>query len=430
VDNKKATTSLLEGSVTGLYPAEQRGGRTPIGNKRFFLLGIVLGGLLMFVGTTMYNSHIHSRQWGNSIDPNTKITEIYSLVNQFSILPFDKTEMLENMYRGFLDGVGDPYTQYFDREALQAFHVRTEGVYVGIGVMVSIDPTDRTITIAVPFQGAPAAEAGLFPGDKIIAVEGVDVVGRPLEEVTGMIKGPEGTTVRLTILRPYENSRFDVDVMRSRVEIPTVFHEMYLMGEGEEGQRIGYIRIEGFERVTWPQFQIALSELVADDMEALILDLRNNPGGLLDVVSNITNLLLPEGVITFTENVRGERNYFYSTAEYLGLPIILLVNERSASASEVLSGAIQDTGTGIVVGAQTFGKGIVQNLLYLSDGSAIKLTVAKYFTPSGASIHGIGVIPNVHVPMEESLSRRIGQLELEEDVQLQAALVIMQSILR
>ena len=178
----------------------------------------------MFIGVTMYNSHIHSRQWGNTIDPNSKIMEIYSLVNQFSILPFDKTEMLENMYRGFLDGVGDPYTQYFDREALQAFHVRTEGVYVGIGVMVSIDPIDRTITIAVPFQGAPAAEAGLLPGDKIIGVEGIDVVGRPLEEVTGMIKGPEGTAVRLTILRPYENSRFDVDVIRSRVEIPTVFH--------------------------------------------------------------------------------------------------------------------------------------------------------------------------------------------------------------
>ena len=395
-----------------------------INNKKSLALGIVLGIILMLIVALIYNSYTHRQQWGGMPDPNTKIMEIYELINRFSILPFDKTEMLENMYRGFLDGLGDPYTQYFDREALQAFHVRTEGIYVGIGVMVMIDPEDRIVTIAVPFLGAPAASVGLLPGDKIIAVEGVDVVGRPLEEVTGMIKGPEGSSVRLTILRPYENERFDVDVPRARVEIPTVFHEIHHLEEG----RVGYIRIDGFERVTWPQFQMALAELISDGIDSLILDLRNNPGGLLDVVSNITNLLIPEGIITFTENAQGERTYFRSTSEHLGLPLILLVNGRSASASEVLSGAVQDVGAGLIVGEQTFGKGIVQNLLYLSDGSAIKLTVAKYFTPSGASIHGVGVVPDVLVPMPEALSRQIGRgLELEDDIQLQTALMIMQS---
>ncbi|MCL2216816.1 MAG: S41 family peptidase [Defluviitaleaceae bacterium] len=389
-------------------------------NKKFFLLGLGIGILIMLTGLVGFRIYEREVRWGG-IDPNSKVREIYALLDRFSILPFDRAEMLESMYRGLLYGVGDPYTQYFDSAALAAFHVRMEGAYVGIGVLVSVDPEDRMVTVGVAYRGAPAALAGILPGDKIIGVDGVDVVGRSLEEVIGLVRGPENSAVTLTIFRPYENSRFDVDVIRRRVEIPTVFHEMI----HTEAEAIGYIRIEGFDRVTLTQFTEALSELYAAGMNGLIIDVRNNPGGSLDVVNRITNMLIPEGIITYTEDVNGHRIYHNSTADYLGLPLVVLINERSASASEVLSGAIRDTGTGTLVGTQTFGKGIVQNLFYLSDGTAIKMTVAKYFTPAGESIHGIGIAPHVLVEMEESLSRQIGNLHMDEDIQLQAAMKVI-----
>jgi len=187
----------------------------------------------------------------------------------------------------------------------------------------------------------------------------------------------------------------------------------------------GYIRIEGFDEATQEQFSSALSELLEQGMEGLILDLRNNPGGSLNVVVHIANYFVPEGVVAYTINASGRRRDFSSDDYYLGIPLVVLINGRSASASELLSGAIQDTGVGVLVGEQTFGKGIVQHLRTLSDGSAVKVTVEKYFTPNGTSIHGVGVAPDFHVEMDESYSRRIGQMEPEEDVQLQEAIRIL-----
>jgi len=375
----------------------------------------------MIVGIFAFNTVNSQVRWGGGLSPNRKVSEIYSLLNNFSIMPFDKEDLIENMYRGFLAGVGDPYTQYLDRTALQAFHERTGGQFVGIGVRFIVDPEDRTVTLVNVFRNSPAAEAGLLPGDKIVAVDGVDTVGRPSPEVVGMIQGPEGTSITITIFRPLENERFDVNIRRELVIVPTVFHELI---ETENGPT-GYIRIESFERPTLSQFEAALNDLTEKDINNLIIDVRNNPGGLLDSVARITSRLIPEGVILFTEDVNGERNYFRADADYLGLPMVVLVNEFSASASEVLSGAIQDTNMGTIVGRQTFGKGIVQNLLYLSDETAIKLTVSKYFTPNGTSIHGIGIVPDVIVEMDDSIVRRIGDLSIEEDAQLKAALEVL-----
>ena len=401
-------------------------GKSFPGNKISFALGLAAGIIFMLVWIVGYNAYDRQVRWGGGMNPDSKVREIYALLNRHSIMPFDKAEMLESMYRGFLAGVGDPYTQYFDMEALQAFHVRTEGQFVGIGVRVVVDPESRAVTLVNVFRGSPAAEAGLVPGDKIFSVNGIDVIGRPSSEVVGMITGPEGTDVKLTMFRPYENKRFDVYITRQVVEVPTVFHEML---DTETG-RTGYIRIEGFERPTLSQFENALECLIECGMDSLILDVRNNPGGLLDVVGRITNRLIPEGIVTYTEDVNGNRHYLRSDQEHLGLPLVVLVNELSASASEVLGGAIQDTGMGILIGEQTFGKGIVQNLLYLSDETAIKLTVSKYFTPNGTSIHGIGIIPDIVVGMEESLIRRIGDLTIYEDVQLQAAIEAIYSKIR
>ena len=388
-------------------------------NKKPFFMGLALGAMIMLALVSGSNAIRHNIRWGGGLDPTSKVIEIYSLLNTFSIMPFEKSELLDSMYRGFLDGVGDPYTQYLNLEALEAFHTRTDGQFVGIGVRFLIDPEDMAITLAVVFSDSPAARVGLMPGDKIHEVDGVNVIGRPSAEAVSLIQGPQGTNVRLTIFRPYENREFYVDITRDVVEAPSVYHTLLDCGQ------IGHIRIASFERPTFTQFEEALGELTEKGMEKLILDVRNNPGGLLDSVTRITNRLIPEGVILFTEDVNENRNYFRSNAEYLGIPMVVLVNEFSASASEVISGAIQDSGAGVIVGQQTFGKGIVQNLMYLSDGTAIKLTVSKYFTPSGDSIHGIGVIPDIVVDLDESLTRRIGDLHLDEDAQLQKAIEIV-----
>ena len=390
-------------------------------NKKSFAIGLATGIIFMLVavfGYTVYDRHV---RWGGQMDPNRKVMEIYSLLGEVSMFPFDKAVMLENMYRGFLDGVGDPYTQYFDREARLAFSERTGGEFVGIGVLV-IPPETGAVIIANVFRDSPAAQAGILPGDKIIGVDGADMVGRSLEEVITLIRGTEGTPVEITILRPYEDKRFDVTLVRARVTIPSVFHEMM-------DDQVGYIRIEGFDMATRPQFTAALEDLIEQGMTGLVLDLRNNPGGVLNVVAYIANRFIPEGVVTYTIDAHGRREDYPSDDEYLGLPLVVLINGRSASASELLGGAIQDTGMGVLVGEQTFGKGIVQHLYELSDGSAIKVTVAKYFTPNGTSIHGVGVAPDVVVEMEVALSRRIGYLELEEDIQLITALRVLRGLM-
>jgi len=392
-------------------------------NIKGFAMGMVTGILLMLTIIMGYSIYDRQVRWGGGMSPNEKVNHIYNLVSRHSIMPFDRHEMIENMYRGFLAGVGDPYTQYLCLDAVQAFRTRTGGTFVGIGVRVIMDPADRKLTLVNVFQNAPAGEAGLLPGDKITAVDGADVVGRSQQEILALITGVAGTSVNLDIFRPYDNTRFNVDIVRAQVIVPSVFHEMI---ETENG-RTGYIRIESFERPTYEQFGSAIEELMADGMDSLIIDVRNNPGGLLDVVVDMTNMLVPQGIITFMEDASGRREYHRSDETYLGIPLVILINERSASASEVLAGAVQDTNVGTLVGEQTFGKGIVQRILPLPDGTEIKLTVAQYFTPSGISIHGVGLTPCFEVAMDESLSRRIGNLPMEEDAQLQIALRVVQA---
>ena len=391
--------------------------------QKSFVVGLVTGFAIMFVIATGISFYTNRVRWGGGLSPNQKVHQIYTLVSRYSIVPFDRHEMIENMYRGLLAGVGDPYTRYLCLEAQEAFRVRTEGAeFVGIGVRVTMDPADNTLTIVNVFRGSPASEAGLLPGDKVVGVDGVDVVGRAQQEILAMITGQSGTNVNIGIFRPHEGLRFEVDITRARIVVPTVFHEMI---ETENG-RTGYIRVEGFERPTYGQFAAAIQELLAYGMDSLIIDVRNNPGGLVETVVNMTNMLVPEGIITYMEEVCGRRETHYSTGAYLGLPLVMLVNERSASASEVMAGAILDSGVGTLVGTQTFGKGVVQRPHGLRDGTAIILTIAQYFTPNGTFIHGVGLTPHHEIEMDEYLSRRIGNIPLEEDVQLQVALRVVQ----
>jgi len=390
-------------------------------NKKDFAMGFIIGVAIMILGIIGYGIYDTQVRWGGNMSPNRKVQEIFSRVDNHSILPFDRAEMIENMYRGLLAGVGDPYTRYFDLESLEVFRTRTQGVFVGIGVRVVMDPTDHMLTLVNVFRDSPAGQAGLLPGDKVLSVDGLDMMGRSQQEILDFIRGPAGTTVNITVLRPYESKIFDVDIIRAHITVPTVHHEMIQTDAG----LTGYVRIEGFEEPTYAQFAAALAELTYKGMDSLIVDVRNNPGGLLDSVVDIANLLIPEGTVTFLEDANGRRRYHNSDYSHLGIPLVVLINERSASASEVLGGAVQDTGVGALVGEQTFGKGIVQSVFELSDGTAIKLTIAQYFTPNGRPVHDVGLTPDFIVEMDEVSSRMIGELELTEDPQLQMALRVV-----
>ena len=390
-------------------------------NKKTFAIGLATGIVLMIIsifGYSVYDRHV---RWGGRNDPNSKILEIYSLLNDVSIMDFDKCEMLENMYRGFLDGVGDPYTQYFDHRSLEAFRMRNEGDFVGIGVNAMMDTDSGNVTVISPFRDSPAANAGVLPGDQIVGIDGIDTAGRSTEDVFNRIRGPEGSPVMIRFYRPLEDKYFEVTILRMRLEAPSVFHEM-MPGN------IGYIRLDGFNMNTRPQFREAMEDLARQGKTALVLDVRNNPGGVLDVVLYIANYFVPEGVITYVEYAGGRREYHHAEEGNLGIPLVVLINGRSASASELLAGAIRDSGVGVLVGEQTFGKGIVQHLYTLIDGSAVKTTVAEYFPPSGTRIHAVGVPPDIAVEMDEELSRMIGVLELSEDAQLLAALRVVREV--
>jgi len=351
--------------------------------KKSFILGMLVG-MAVMIGVSFGLGPIRSHMiWGMTLPPEAKILQIYSILEAHSIIPFDKDVLLDHMYRGMLEGVGDPYTYYFNRDALAIFTERTEGTYAGIGMLVTMDPDNAQVIVVNVFSGSPAEDSGLLPGDRILEVDGVSMSGKPLEEVTSLVKGRPGTRVRLGLLRDGEN--FNITITRQQINVPTVHHRMLDNG-------IGYLRIESFDRVTYNQFVAAYLEMLGNGMQGMIIDLRNNPGGLLETVVDIGNLLLPSGPILYAENSQGERTVYSSDDDRrIDIPLVILVNGGSASASEVLTGAVRDHGVGTVVGQQTFGKGVVQSLYMLSDGSAVKVTIAQYFTPNGTNIHGIGI---------------------------------------
>lgn len=344
-----------------------------------------------------------------------RIDEIYALLEENFLYEIDNDDLRDGMYQGLMSALGDPYSTYYNEEAFNSFEQSTTGKYYGIGVTVSQNMTTGIITMVKPFKGAPGYEAGILPNDILYAVNGVEVTGMDLTEVVAMIKGEEGTTVQLTLVREGEEDYVVLDVERREVEIPTVEIEML------ENQ-IGYMSITGFEEVTATQFFNGIAQLSSDGMKALVIDLRNNPGGRLDVVVNMLDMILPEGLLVYTEDKDGNRsNELYSNAQsILNVPLAVLVNGESASASEIFAGDVQDFGAGIIVGTQTFGKGIVQTVYPLDDNTAVKMTVSSYFTNAGRNIHGIGITPDIVVELNEEL-RQKAEITREEDNQLQAA---------
>ena len=301
----------------------------------------------------------------------------------------DETAMEDGIYRGMIDSLGDPYSTYYSEEELAEIMDQTEGIYYGIGAYISLDLATGLGKISGVISGTPAEAAELREGDLIYMIDGESAAGLELSEVVGRIKGEEGTTVHLTLVREGERDYVEVDIERRKVESPTVKYEVY-------DDKTGYIQITEFDEVTVDQFTEALAVCKGSDVKGLILDLRSNPGGNLNAVVDIARQLLPKGMIVYTEDRSGKRTEYTCDGENeIKIPMVVLINGNSASASEILAGAIKDYGIGTLVGTTSYGKGIVQRIIGLQDGSAVKLTVSSYFTPNGNNIHGIGIEPDV-----------------------------------
>lgn len=347
-----------------------------------------------------------------------KLGEIEDLVNLYYLDEIDGEQVETYLYKGMVAGLGDLYGGYYTQEEYKSLLESTNGSYCGIGVELLQSGTTSLITVSRVFEGSPAMEAGMLPGDVICQVDGKDVVGEDLTKAVALIKGEEFTKVSISVAREGEEDYLEFQVERRTIEVPTVNHEML------ENQ-IGYIAITTFDDVTAGQFMEALDDLERQGMEALVVDLRDNGGGLYSSVCKILDRLLPEGLLVYTEDKYGNRVEETSDGEnFFDKPLAVLVNGNSASASEIFAGAIKDYGAGTLVGTRTFGKGIVQKIYPLSDGTAVKLTVSKYYTPKGNNIHGIGIEPDVEVELEENLQRE-AVVPKEKDNQLQKAVEIL-----
>ncbi len=341
------------------------------------------------------------------------------LLNQNFLFDFTDEEIYEGSLKGMFANLGDPYTAYYSPKEFTKLMETLDGRYQGIGVSVQASKEGYIKAISV-FDNSPAKEAGILPGDYITKVNGEVFTADQLEEAVAEIKGEPGTSVTLTILRTEEDSakskEFDVEVKRADVTIDTIDDDIIDI----EGKKIGYIHIKAFDDVTWDAFSESFNRLRANDIDGLILDVRNNPGGALDVVINIADNFLDEGVIVTTKDKNGKEIVERSDKEADDIPLVLIQNENSASASEILAGALKDRGRAKVVGTQSFGKGVVQKIFTLDNGSGAKITISEYFTPDGTQINKIGVTPDIKVEAEENLD--ISKQDYANDAQFMRAL--------
>jgi len=328
-----------------------------------------------------------------------------------------KQDRVYGAIRGMVNAYGDENTAFIEPDRAAIFREDVSGSFEGIGAAVRMDEMGRLV-IAEPFAGRPAAESGLARGDIVLAVDGQSLQGLSLYESIGLIRGPAGSTVVLTVFRDGVDEPFDVPVIRARIEIEVVESERL---EGD----IGYIRLTEFSRGATGKMAEAIKQLNAEEpLKALILDLRDNPGGLLDESIFVSSQFIDEGVITIEKLKEDEEQVFEAQPGGVvpEVPLVVLVNRGSASASEIVAGAIQDSGRGTVLGEQTFGKGTVQIPHSLSDGSELRVTIAEWLTPSGKQISGEGIVPDVYVErtQEDFVEDRDPQLERAIEYLLEA----------
>ena len=342
-----------------------------------------------------------------------KIKYLENMIDEEYLGEISTDKLEEGVYAGLIYGLGDVYSRYYTKDEYEQESVTTEGSYVGIGVAMQ-KYTAGGIQIVECYKESTAEEAGVKVDDVITAINGEDITDTELQDVVSMIKDNEDKDVVLTVQRKGEDTQ-EITVKVSNVELPSVFGEML-------DENTGYIQITEFKGVTVEQYEKVFADLKEQGMERLVVDLRDNPGGLLNVVCDILRDILPEGLIVYTEDKNGNRSEETCDGKNpLDMPLAVLVNGNSASASEIFAGAVKDYGIGTIVGTTTYGKGVVQSIRQLSDGSAVKLTIANYYTPKGNSINKTGIRPDVEVELSPELLNQ-EEITHEEDNQLQAAL--------
>ena len=399
-------------------------------------LGIFLIGRTAIDGPQQAAESNQAENQDGSLDLNRitkKITTLQQIIDKYYLFDEDTTKVEDWIYKGMMYGLNDPYTTYYTAEEYQKLSEDTEGEYHGIGVMISQNRSTGIITVIKVFKDTPAAEAGMRPGDVLYKVGDMEVTGMDMDIlVKDYIKGKDGSEVALTVFRQDEGEYVDLKMERRNVTVQTVEYQML-------EDHVGYIAVSQFDVVTADQFKAAVDDLEKQGMKKRLVDLRNNPGGVLDAVVGMLDYILPDDLMiegdkdlvrTNTEatllvymadkNGKGGQEYA-SDGHSLDIPMAVLVNGESASASEVFTGAMKDYGRATVVGTKTFGKGIVQNLIPLDNGTAIKMTTAHYYTPSGFDLHGKGIEPDVEVELKEEFKNQI-TVDVKEDNQIQAAL--------
>ena len=393
--------------------------------RQWFLNGLCAGAFLSFI--LLVSSEKIADLWmakkadNNNINyyqVSEKLKLLEQYVDQVYLNPRDAEKMENGIYNGFIDGLGDKYSSYYTQEEYKDLMESTDGEYCGIGVYVHQDKETKTITFEEPFKDGPAAKAGMKKGDVLVAINQEPVEGKALTDIVKMLKGKKGTNVQIDVKRG--NETLSLAVTLEEVTVQTVHHKMLQ-------DDIGYLQVTKFDKVTVAQFKEAIDKLQKQGMKGIIIDLRGNPGGLLTSVTEMLDRIIKEGTLVSTKDKNGKGETFKATdKESLDLPMAVLINGGSASASELFAGAIQDYGIGTLVGTKSYGKGVVQNIYGLKDGSAVKLTVSKYYTPKGRNIQGTGIEPDVKVELDEALKDK-KEITVEEDNQIQSAVRVVKN---
>lgn len=381
---------------------------------------------VVFMGCTMFygSSDLVPDEDGSTLA--AKLDKVNAHIKrEYLYDDYDRAAMDEAAVKAYVDALGEPYTHYYDPEEFEAYVGEVEDSYIGIGVVISVDEEAEKIIIIAPTEDSPAREAGLMPGDYILAVDGKDYAADEMDACVRAIRsGKAGTKVRLTTER--DGKVQETEVERREISAHSVRSEMVT-------DNIGYLRLSEFntsdaasDEDTFTEFVSNIKDLKKQGMEKLIIDLRDNPGGVLNIAVDVADYILPEGIVTYTETRTGKRTDYKSDADEMDIPMVVLINGNSASAAEILTGALKDYGRAEVVGTTSYGKGIVQTVYPFSDGSGMSMTIAKYYTPKGVCIHGIGIEPDYTVELSEKYQDKyVTEIPKEEDTQYQKALELL-----
>ena len=394
---------------------------------RYFLISVVVITVILTFSSSVLGFILWERIHPDGISFDTdvvksenikKFNSVREILNSQYFGTIDENKMLEGAISGMVESLGDRYTSYYTKDEWKAFEQDLKGSFVGVGILVNTDE-DGILKVIEVFENSPASKAGMVAGDKIMKVDGVDVTKKNKDDTIRMIQGKEGTTVKITVYRESSAYLIDMNIVREKIKEQNIKYRVI-------SNEIGYIKIAKFDSEISNYFNNALSDMLKKGIKGLIIDVRDNPGGYYHEVVDIADTLLPKCTIVYTEDKNKKQVFKYSDKNEVKLPIAVLVNGNSASASEILAGAIKDNNRGRLIGTKTFGKGLVQTSYTLSDGSGLKVTIQKYFTPSGVCIQDKGIEPDDVVNLDEKYKGLpVSQVPEKDDTQLMKAIEVI-----